>query len=57
MGERVLNLFLASRKKSWYELSEEERDSLSAKMDEAFETVGGKRPVFADCGWSTPDYE
>jgi len=57
MGERVLNLFMASRKKSWYELSEEEHESLSGKMNQAFEEVGGKRPVFADCSWSTPDYE
>jgi hypothetical protein len=33
---------------AWYQLSEEEQKRLIAKLDEAFEKVGGKKLILID---------
>jgi hypothetical protein len=41
---------------AWYDLSQEERNSLIAKLDEALEKVGGKRPILCDSSWSSDQF-
>jgi hypothetical protein len=41
---------------AWYQLSEEERNSLKAKHDEAFEKAGAKRPIICDSSWSSDQW-
>ena len=57
MGERVIYLFLASTKDSWYELPEEEQNKMMAKVGESRDAAGGKGIVTASCEWSTPDFQ
>ena len=54
MAGPVYKLFLfGGYSEAFYELSQEEKDSLMAKHDEDFERVGGKRILLCDSKWSS----
>jgi chlorite dismutase len=56
MGQPVLLLFMSRMKDSWYELSEEERDALMDKYQQADDEIGVKHLADGSCEWSTPEY-
>jgi hypothetical protein len=56
MAEPIFKLFMGRFLEAWYRLSEEEQKSLIAKLDEALETVGGKRPILCDSSWSSDQW-
>jgi len=43
MAGTIYKLWMFRPKEAWYQLSKEERDNLSNKIDEDLEKVGGKR--------------
>ena len=45
MAKPIYKFFMARFSEAWYQLSEEERNSLVAKFDEALEKAGGKRII------------
>ena len=54
MAGPVYKLFrVGGYSEAFYELSQEEKDSLMAKHDEDFEKAGGKRILFCDSKWSS----
>ena len=56
MAGPIYKLFLVKPKEAWYQLSEEERSSLRAKVREAGEKVGGKAVVMCASGWSNEQW-
>lgn len=56
MSEPIYKVYLARPKASWFELSQEERTSLSAKVNDALAKVGGKRIVRCNSGWSSAQW-
>jgi chlorite dismutase len=56
MAEPIYKFFMARFSEAWYQLSEEERQSLKAKHDEAFEKAGAKRPIICDSSWSSDQW-
>jgi hypothetical protein len=57
MGEIVRHLYLGSLRKSWYQLPEEERESLLEQVRASIEANGGRRVVSAWCEWSTKEFQ
>jgi hypothetical protein len=53
MAEPIYKFFTARFSEAWYQLSKEQQKSLLAKLDEALEKVGGKRPILCDSSWSS----
>ena len=53
MAKPIYKFFMGRFLEAWYQLSEEERDSRLAKLNEALEKVGGKRPIICDLSWSS----
>ena len=47
---------MARFSEAWYQLSEEEQKSFVAKLDEALEKAGGKRPIICDTNWSSDQW-
>jgi hypothetical protein len=43
---------MAERIYKWYQLSKKEQNNLVAKLDDAFEKVGGKKVILCDSSWS-----
>ena len=56
MAEPIYKFFMARFLEAWYQLSKEEQDSLIAKLNEAHEKVGGKRPILCDSSWSSDQW-
>ena len=46
MSKPIYKFFMARFSQAWYQLSEEEQNSLTAKLNEALEKVGAKRVIF-----------
>jgi hypothetical protein len=44
MAQPIYKVFIGRYSEAWYQLSKEEQISLEAKLSEALEKVGGKRP-------------
>ena len=57
MARPIHKLWLVRHTEAWYQLSEEERNSLAAKVTEYFEKVGGKMVVMCDAAWSSEQFE
>ena len=53
MPKPIYKQFVSKKLDAWYQLSEEERKGLIAKLDEAFEKVGGKKVILIDSSWSS----
>jgi hypothetical protein len=56
MAEPIYKFFTARFSEAWYQLSKDEQKSLIAKLDEALEKVGGKRPILCDSSWSSDQW-
>jgi hypothetical protein len=56
MAQPIYKLFMGRFLEAWYQLSEEEQNSLIAKLDEALEKVGAKRPILCDSSWSSDQW-
>ena len=56
MGKPVQVVFLNRVKDSWYQLSEEERNAIGAKLSGVDDELGAKTLAFANCEWSTSQY-
>ena len=56
MAEPIYKFFMARFSEAWYQLSEEEQKSFVAKLDEALEKAGGKRPIICDTNWSSDQW-
>ena len=53
MAKPIYKFFMARFSQAWYQLSKEEQKSFVAKLDEALEKAGGKRPIICDTSWSS----
>ena len=53
MAEAIYKLYLVKGNDAWYQLSPEERDRLTARVGESFESVGGKLIITCDTSWSS----
>jgi hypothetical protein len=56
MAQPIYKVFLGGFTEAWYQLSQEEQDSLLAKVNETLEKVGGKRVVTCDSGWASEQW-
>jgi hypothetical protein len=56
MAEPIYKLFMGRFLEAWYQLSKEEQKGLIAKLDNALEKVGGKRPILCDSSWSSDQW-
>ncbi|HRW10472.1 MAG TPA: hypothetical protein P5121_35450 [Caldilineaceae bacterium] len=53
---KIYKSFQYRFKESWYQLSQEERRALVAKVVNALESVGGKSILMCHSGWSTEEW-
>ena len=56
MAKPIYKFFMGRFLEAWYQLSEEERNSRLAKLNESLEKVGGKRPVICDSSWASDQW-
>ena len=56
MAQPIYKLFMGRFLEAWYQLSEEERNRLIAKLNEALEKVGAKRPILCNSSWSSDQW-
>jgi hypothetical protein len=56
MAQPIYKLFMGRVVEAWYQLSQEEQNSLVAKLNEALEKVGGKRLILCDSSWSSDQW-
>jgi hypothetical protein len=52
----IYKLFLFRNTEAYYQLPEEERNAALAKLDAAFQKVGGKRLIMCDSSWSSEQW-
>ena len=48
----IYKLLVSRKLDLWYRLSQEKKRHLISQLDNAFELVGGKRPLMLDTSWS-----
>ena len=53
MGKPVYKTFKVGWSEAAYALSDEEREAILAKVNDALEAVGGKRVVMCDSSWAS----
>ena len=56
MSQPIYKLFMFRNTEAYYQASEEERNEFLAKLDAAFQKVGGKRVVFCNSYWSSDQW-
>ena len=56
MSKPIYKFFMARFTDAWYQLSEEEQNSLSAKVDATLEKVGAKRLILCSSDWSSEQW-
>jgi hypothetical protein len=56
MAQPIYKVFLCKPTEAAYQLSQEEQNSLMAKVGEALEKVGGKRVVVCDSSWASEQW-
>jgi len=56
MAEPIYKLWMSKVTEAWYQLSDEEQNSHSAKITEAFERVGGKVVLICTPAWSSEQW-
>ena len=57
MAQRIRYLYMGRIRDSWYQMSQEEQDELTAKVSDSFDQSGGKRLGISDCSWSSSQWE
>jgi hypothetical protein len=53
MSEPIYKVFMGRPSEAWYQLSEEERAPLLARLNAALAECGGERVVMCDSSWSS----
>jgi hypothetical protein len=56
MSQPIYKLFLVKSSAAGYQLSEKERETLFAKVEEAFTKVGGKRILLCNSAWASEQW-
>lgn len=56
MAQPIYKLFMGRFSEAWYQLSQDEQNSLLAKLNAALEKAGGKRPILCDSSWSSDQW-
>jgi hypothetical protein len=56
MAQPIYKIFMGRFLEAWYQLSKEEQNNLIAKLNEALEKVGGKRPLLCNSNWSSDQW-
>ena len=56
MGKPIYKVFLGRPTEAMYQLSQEEQNSLMAKVSETLEKVGGKPVVVCDSSWASEQW-
>lgn len=56
MAQPIYKLFLFRYTEAYYQLPEDERNEALAKLDAAFQKVGGKRLIMCDSSWSSEQW-
>ena len=56
MSKPIYKFFMARFSQAWYQLSEEQQNSLTAKLNEALEKVGAKRVILCNSSWSSEQW-
>jgi hypothetical protein len=56
MSKPIYKQFVSKKLDAWYQLSEEEQKKVIAKLDEAFDKVGGKKLILIDSSWSSDQW-
>jgi hypothetical protein len=56
MAQPIYKVFLGRPTEAWYQLSQEEQDSLFAKNVEALEKAGGKPVIYCDSSWASEQW-
>lgn len=54
---KIYKSFYGKAKAAYYQVSEEERNNILAKLDERLEQVGGKRLVFCNARWWSDQWQ
>lgn len=54
---KIYKSFQFRFKDPWYQLSKEEQRALVAKISNAFDSVGGKRILMCNSGWSSEEWQ
>jgi hypothetical protein len=57
MSEPIYKLFTGRFLPDWYQLSQEQQNSLLAKLHEALEKVGAKTMLLCNTYWSTDQWQ
>ena len=53
MAGPIYKMFYLRMKEAWFQLSQEERDALFARIDEAMKSVGGKSMLTCESSWNS----
>jgi hypothetical protein len=56
MAETIYKFFTGRFLEAWYQLSNEQQDSLVAKLNEALEKAGAKRLILCNTNWSSDQW-
>ena len=56
MAKPIYKFFMGRFLDAWYQLSEDERNSRIARLNESLEKVGGRRPIICDTSWSSDQW-
>jgi hypothetical protein len=56
MSEPIYKIFMGRFLPDWYQLSHEEQQSVLAKLNEALEKLGAKRPILCNTYWSSDQW-
>ncbi len=57
MSQPIYKLFMFRPTQAYYEASEEQRNEILAKVNAAFEKVGGKRLAFCSTYWASEQWQ
>ena len=53
MAGPIYKMFYLRMKEAWFQLSQEERNALFARIDEAMKSVGGKSMLTCESSWNS----
>lgn len=56
MAQPIYKFFRVRFSEAWYQLSEEEQNSLETKVNQALQEVGGKRVLLCSTNWSSEQW-
>ena len=57
MSQPIYVSFKMKAKEPWYQLSEDEKNAMMARMNASMEAVGAESIVMCDCSWSSEPWQ